>query len=611
MFIVVPYANSATYYFDHDAVSNGVGTLADPYNTFSGVTFAPPNKYLLKRGTVINEQLRIPATHGTSYDYCIFVGAYGSAAARPKLDGENNTAIQSNPYIGLLDILSDYAIVTDIDVYRSAGVGVRVAASYVKFSNSEISYADIAAVERPWTMGIMIIGSGNLTVTGFRGRNIYSHHNGHHGISHVYRVNNSRIYKSKFSYNGQRRGSHGANHNQLYSSFSADWVQVGATDVWYHEYLTTHVAQDGQAGLNRTPTRCFVISEDMLDLTYDAGDYASLDSQEWDIYDGNLYINIGKTPNGETTRLVTDACTDIGYEDCEFNNQRNVEAEEDFPDTPVAYHEGMGLGFDDYVSYSYAKRCYMHDNTGMGVTNNGGIGNSVSYSLIENNDNSGIAIMQHSRDFQSINNTIRGNGEGYQQTGEGMPYQYPSGIYSYHYVDGTTTRNNICENNTDDGIDETEGNITNSDHDYNCVYGNDTDTHRGDHSIESNPEFNTGLSTLSSNSPCIGTGVVVTAIHEATDYGGDIAKIKIIGERIDMGCYQYPTQTTLYTSVGEKAAIDVGENNRMLVTLTVESGYTAYIAGKKKSGDTFSPWVEYTTPVTKDWRYVKVNLEAD
>ena len=65
---------AATFYIDPSAPSNGNGTQASPYNTWTSVTFGAGNTYLQKAGTTYNSQL--------------WVGGVNASAASPiTLDG--------------------------------------------------------------------------------------------------------------------------------------------------------------------------------------------------------------------------------------------------------------------------------------------------------------------------------------------------------------------------------------------------------------------------------------------------------------------------------------------------------------------------------------------
>lgn len=61
----------ATYYVDPGATTNGTGSEASPYNTFSGLTWGA-NTYLIKRGTTLSETI----TMGAGSNGCI-ISCYG------------------------------------------------------------------------------------------------------------------------------------------------------------------------------------------------------------------------------------------------------------------------------------------------------------------------------------------------------------------------------------------------------------------------------------------------------------------------------------------------------------------------------------------------------
>ncbi len=79
-----PDVNNAVYYIDPSAAANGSGTIDSPFKTFSGINFEPGAEYLIKRGTVLEEQITITAS-GISGDPVV-IGAYG-AGDDPVIDG--------------------------------------------------------------------------------------------------------------------------------------------------------------------------------------------------------------------------------------------------------------------------------------------------------------------------------------------------------------------------------------------------------------------------------------------------------------------------------------------------------------------------------------------
>lgn len=88
----------ATYYFDGDSLTNGVGTIEDPFNTFVGIPTGA-HTYLLKRGSVFREIFTLPA--GTNN--CV-ISAYGDTTKElPTFNCENTRAdgINLNTRIGV------------------------------------------------------------------------------------------------------------------------------------------------------------------------------------------------------------------------------------------------------------------------------------------------------------------------------------------------------------------------------------------------------------------------------------------------------------------------------------------------------------------------------
>ncbi len=81
-----------SYYIDSSAASNGSGTKSSPFNTFSGITLEEGAQYLIKRGTVLYEQITVNAS-GTSGSP-ITIGSYGNGAL-PVIDGSGEVAASS------------------------------------------------------------------------------------------------------------------------------------------------------------------------------------------------------------------------------------------------------------------------------------------------------------------------------------------------------------------------------------------------------------------------------------------------------------------------------------------------------------------------------------
>jgi len=123
-FILLPaWAGAADYYIDPTSGTNGVGSFADPFNTWTGITIATGNDYRQKAGTTWTGTITITAS-GTS-ENLILIGAYyddggvvhedanpsygencGNAVAKPIIAKSDNTgsAIQIGPGVQYVQV---------------------------------------------------------------------------------------------------------------------------------------------------------------------------------------------------------------------------------------------------------------------------------------------------------------------------------------------------------------------------------------------------------------------------------------------------------------------------------------------------------------------------
>lgn len=88
--IVIPssqtlgFSMTQTFYVDPSLATNGNGSLANPYNTWAGISFIPGDTYLQKDGTVFNHTALVTGNGTASAP--ITIGTYGSGAA-PETNG--------------------------------------------------------------------------------------------------------------------------------------------------------------------------------------------------------------------------------------------------------------------------------------------------------------------------------------------------------------------------------------------------------------------------------------------------------------------------------------------------------------------------------------------
>lgn len=80
-------------YIDPSASDNGNGSESSPYNTFNGLVFEKGTSYLIKRGTILYEQITVNIS-GTAVEPVI-IGAYGTGSD-PLIDGSEVVTVWSD-----------------------------------------------------------------------------------------------------------------------------------------------------------------------------------------------------------------------------------------------------------------------------------------------------------------------------------------------------------------------------------------------------------------------------------------------------------------------------------------------------------------------------------
>jgi parallel beta-helix repeat protein len=100
---------AATFYIDPSAATNGIGTQASPYNTWTAVTFSAGNIYLQNAGTTYGSQLNISSVHGTS-GAPITIGMYGTGA-KPSI---HNISVTNSSYVTFQNLTMPFGFVTQI-----------------------------------------------------------------------------------------------------------------------------------------------------------------------------------------------------------------------------------------------------------------------------------------------------------------------------------------------------------------------------------------------------------------------------------------------------------------------------------------------------------------
>ncbi|MGH6857795.1 MAG: right-handed parallel beta-helix repeat-containing protein [Methylocella sp.] len=127
--ILLPSATfAATFYVDPSAASNGNGTQARPFNSWSSVAFQRGNTYLQKAGTTYPGLLNLSSVQGTA-SLPIIIDRYGTGAA-PIVT--NVVLFDNSSYITFQNFT-----VTNVPVYHS--VIIRNGSTHITIHNNSIS----------------------------------------------------------------------------------------------------------------------------------------------------------------------------------------------------------------------------------------------------------------------------------------------------------------------------------------------------------------------------------------------------------------------------------------------------------------------------------------
>ncbi|MGH6835557.1 MAG: right-handed parallel beta-helix repeat-containing protein [Methylocella sp.] len=135
-YFLLPSATfAATYYIDPSAASNGNGTQARPFNSWSWVAFQPGNTYLQRAGTTYPGLLQLSSVHGTA-SLPITIDSYGTGAA-PIIT--NVVLFDNSSYITFQNF-----IVTNVPTYHS--VIIRNGSTYITVHNNSITNAAASGI---------------------------------------------------------------------------------------------------------------------------------------------------------------------------------------------------------------------------------------------------------------------------------------------------------------------------------------------------------------------------------------------------------------------------------------------------------------------------------
>ena len=164
---------------------------------------------------------------------------------------------------------------------------------------------------------------------------------------------------------------------------------------------------------------------------------------EFGVSAGELYINVGVTPNGLSIRYAWGRCWDIGYEDCQaWGNRIN---------TLSTFLEGNGFAFDDFTEDSFVRRCKSYDNEGRGFSSNRGDRNIIEDCLAYRNQLCGVGT-NTSKDLTIRRSTFAANNIGNVQAPTGN-----LGViqFSPNVANAAITNCVIVGKGTDIGVDDT------------------------------------------------------------------------------------------------------------------------------------------------------------
>ncbi|WP_432822039.1 right-handed parallel beta-helix repeat-containing protein, partial [Trichloromonas sp.] len=173
---------AATYYIDPTAGEGGVGSQADPFNSWHDVTWAAGNSYLQKRGTTFRDGFTVTAS-GTSGAH-ITLGAYGSGP-RPIIFSTNDQHtiyVYQRSYIDIKDL---HIKNTYNSTGKTQGNGISTGWHDSKSSHITIDNCEVGPTN---ATGILLYGVHNAII-----RNSLLHDAGT-GINPAYKSSDDNIH---------------------------------------------------------------------------------------------------------------------------------------------------------------------------------------------------------------------------------------------------------------------------------------------------------------------------------------------------------------------------------------------------------------------------------
>lgn len=330
-----------TYYIDPAAgsdVNDGLSP-ASPKQHWSALTWAPGNTYLGKGGEVALEQVA-PNVSGTA-SQPITISSYGSG--KHIIDGEGARSYN-------LQLLNrSYFRVSDLICRNAAAHAV-----YVQANSSDcrgLRFDRIDAVDAA-DIGFYFTGTSSVGAFDVETYHCMALRCGQAGFHHTQNVCNIWHFFGIADGCAHSDGGHGFSSVPQRDG-AHTWTNVSGNIYKAAAEIVIAQVQNWTDGVN---------------LARAPGAYASLGTNQWDVFSGELYVNLGGAdPSTKNIVANNGLARELHYYFCVARN--NVA----YPDYP--YHEGHGFAFDDGTRDSECVGCVSYDNEGVGFNNNHGINN--------------------------------------------------------------------------------------------------------------------------------------------------------------------------------------------------------------------------------------------
>ena len=313
----------------------------------------------------------------------------------------------------------------------------------------------------------------------------------------------------------------GANQDQgEYQGISFITIGVNPT-TWTNVSGTIYYTALPAGYLNTDIYKAWNQTENTL-LTPNPGNYATLGANEWDAAqvggEERLYVNIGETLPGDTIRYSFGKNSDFVISGNTVSGTLT---------DSVDGSDGCGIFTDWGCEDGEAYQNHIHGNYGYGMRTKAARNIHWWSNLCHGN-----GLTTGGTDIEAYVSDSSENIDFSRCTVDADGSEY--GIGYAHGSSGDIRGCIIMDAATHGIINAGTGVVT---EDYNDFYGNTADRSGvdvGEHSISSNPLFETGTYVLSSGSPCKDTGIAVSGVNV------DLLGISIpVGGGPDIGCYEY------------------------------------------------------------------------